>query len=127
MNDRSEESQNVMVTLIGLLTIDVVLLIALFAQVDPHPPGYLGPFVGAMIALGIISLVLAFWERRICVIAAFVFGCLNILAVGPQKVIVDPNGEAVVPVIVLGTILIVGLFYSLLLVERKGLSLPSHQ
>ena len=127
MNDRSEESQNVMVTLIGLLTIDVVLLIALFAQVDPHPPGYLGPFVGAMIALGIISLVLAFWERRIGLIAAFVFGCLNILAVGPQKVIVDPNGEAVVPVIVLGTILIVGLFYSLLLVERKGLSLPSHQ
>ncbi len=125
MNTPSEERQNVMVSVLGLLTIDIVLLLALFAQVDPHPPGNLGPFIGAMITLGIISLVLALWERTIGLIAAFIFGCLNIMAVGPQKLIFDPNGEAVFPVIVLGTILIGALFYSILLVRKMDVP-PAH-
>ena len=48
MTQRSEENQNLIVSLIGILTIDIVLLLALFAEVDPHPPGFLGPFIGAM-------------------------------------------------------------------------------
>jgi hypothetical protein len=64
MNQQSKENQNLIVSLIGLLTIDIVLLLALFAEVDPHPPGFLGPFIGAMISLGVISVVLIsyhFW------------------------------------------------------------------
>lgn len=116
-----KENQNVVVSLIGLLTIDIVLLLALFAEVKPHPPGYLGPFIGALISLGVISVVLALWERKIGLISAFIFGCLNILAVGPQKYFFDPNGEAVLPIIILGTILIGILFYSSLLAWKKGL------
>jgi len=122
MTQQSEENQYLIVSLIGILTIDIVLLLALFAQVDPHPPGFLGPFIGAMISLGVISLVLAFWERKIGLITAIVFGCVNILAVGPQKYFFDPNGKAVVPVIILGTILIMALFYSILLVRKKDVS-----
>ena len=121
-----EENQNLIVSIIGILTIDIVLLIALFAQVEPHPPGFLGPFIGAMITLGIISVFLALWERKIGLISAGTFGCLNILAVGPQKYFLDPNGEAVVPIIIIGTILIGALFYSILLVVKKGVS-PSFQ
>lgn len=120
MDDQREENQNLMVSLIGLLIIDIVLLLALFAQVDPHPPGNLGPFIGAMITLGVISLVLARWERPIGLLSAIIFGTCNILALGPQKFFVDPNGVAVAPVIVLGTILIGGLFYSTLLIWKKG-------
>ena len=101
MNPHSKENQNLIVSLIGLFTIDIVLLAALFAQVDPHPPGFLGPFIGAMISLGVISVVLALWERKIGLITAIVFGCLNILAVGPQKFFYDPNAMSVVPVIIL--------------------------
>jgi hypothetical protein len=119
---KSKENQNLIVSIIGILTIDIVLLIALFAKVDPHPPGSLGPLIGAMISLGIISLVLAFWERKIGLISAMIFGCLNILAVGPQKLFFDPNGQAVVPIIILGTILIGTLFYSILLVRKEGIS-----
>jgi hypothetical protein len=115
-----EDKQNLLVTLIGLLTIDIVLLLALFAQVDPHPPGFLGPFIGAMITLGIISVMLTFWERRIGLVAALIYGCANVLAVGPQKFFFDPNGQEVVPVVVLGTILIGALFYSVLQVWREG-------
>jgi hypothetical protein len=122
MNQQSKENQNLIVSLIGLLTIDIVLLIALFAEVDPHPPGFLGPFIGAMITMGVISLVLAIWERKIGLISAIIFGCLNILAVGPQKFFFDPNGTAVVPIIILGTILIGTMFYSILLIEKKGVS-----
>ena len=122
MNQQSKENQNLIVSLIGLFTIDIVLLVALFAQVDPHPPGFLGPFIGAMVSLGVISVVLALWERKIGLITAIVFGCLNILAVGPQKYFFDPNGEAVAPVIILGTILIGTLFYSILLVGKKDVS-----
>ncbi len=122
MRPQSEDDQNLMVALIGLLTIDIVLLLALFGQVDPHPPGSLGPFIGAMIALGVISIVLTSWQRKIGLVAASIYGCVNILAVGPQKLIVDPNGEAVIPVIVLGTILIGALFYSVLLVRKNGVT-----
>ncbi|UCG70329.1 MAG: hypothetical protein JSV09_04740 [Thermoplasmata archaeon] len=125
MTQKSKENQNLMVSIIGILSIDIVLLIALFAEVDPHPPGFLGPFIGAMISLGIISLVLAFWERKIGLITAIIFGCINILAVGPQKYFFDPNGQAVVPIIILGTILIGALFYSILSVRKKGVSTSS--
>jgi hypothetical protein len=120
MTQLSNENQNIIVALIGILTIDIVLLIALFAQVDPHPPGALGPFIGAMISIGFVSLVLAFWERKLGLISAIVFGCLNILAMGPQKFFFDPNGTAVTPIIIIGTILIGGLFYSILLVWKDN-------
>ena len=122
MTQQNKENQDLIVSLIGILTIDIVLLLALFAQVDPHPPGYLGPFIGTLISLGIISVVLTLWERKLGLISAIIFGCLNLLAVGPQKYFFDPNGTAVVPVIILGTILIVALFYSVLLVGRKDVS-----
>ena len=111
---QSKEIQNLLVSLIGILTIDIVLLLALFAQVDPHPPGFLGPFIGAMVSLGVISVLLVFWERKIGLISAIIFGCLNILAVGPQKYFFEPNGTAVVPIIIQGTILIGILFYSII-------------
>jgi hypothetical protein len=120
--NQSKEKQNLIVSLIGLLTIDIVLLLALFAEVDPHPPGFLGPFIGAMVSLGVISVVLALWERKIGLISAIIFGCMNILAVGPQKYFFDPNAELVVPVIILGTILIGALFYSILLVGKKEIN-----
>jgi hypothetical protein len=119
---QNRENQNLLVSIIGILTIDIVLLVALFAQVDPHPPGSLGPFIGAMVSLGVISLVLIIWERKIGLVCAFIFGCLNILAVGPQKYLFDPNGEAVVPIVILGTILIGTLFISILLVRKRGVS-----
>ena len=118
----SKENQNLIVSLIGLLTIDIVLLLALFAEVDPHPPGSLGPFIGVLISLGIISIVLALWERKIGLILAVIFGCMNILAVGPQKYFYDPNAVAVTPIIILGTILVGNLFYSILLVGKKVFS-----
>ena len=69
MTPISEEDQNLTVSLMGLLTIDIVLLCALFSQVDPHPPGYLGPFIGTMISLGTISLALVLWQGGRLVIA----------------------------------------------------------
>ena len=91
MNQQNKENQNLIASLIGLLTIDIILLLALFAEVDPHPPGFLGPFIGAMVSLGIISVVLTLWKRKIGLISAIIFGCMNILAVGPQKYFYDPN------------------------------------
>jgi hypothetical protein len=122
---RSKENQNLLVSLIGLLTIDIILLFALFAQIEPHPPGYLGPFIGAMVSLGIVSVVLVYWDRKIGLVSAIIFGCVNILAVGPQKYLLDPNGVAIVPIIIFGTVLIVTLFYSILLVSKKDVSSAS--
>jgi hypothetical protein len=119
MKKLSEVNENLIVSIIGLLTIDIVLLLALFAQVDPHPPGFLGPFIGAMVTLGVISVVLTSWERKIGLVLAVIFGGMNCLAVGPQKFFFDPNGEAVVPVIIIGTILIGTMFYSVLLIKNK--------
>jgi hypothetical protein len=75
-----------------------------------------------MIALGVISLVLVLWERKAGYVSAAIFGCLNILAVGPQKYFFDSNGTDVVPIIILGSILVGTLFYSTMLVMKNGLS-----
>ena len=108
-----------MVSLAGLLTIDIVLLTALFAQVDPHPPGSLGPFIGTMISLGVVSALLVSWGRRVGLAASAIFGGVNILAVGPQKLVFDVNGEEVAPIVIFGTVLIGILFYSVALVQKK--------
>jgi DNA-binding PadR family transcriptional regulator len=122
MEKISYENQNLIVSSIGLLTIDIVLLGALFAQVDPHPPGYLGPFIGAMVTMGVITVILVLWDREAGQITAVVYGCLNLLAVGPQKLVLDPNGMAVVPIIILGTTLIGVLFYSILSIRKEGVA-----
>ncbi len=119
MKQQNRDTQYLLASLVGLLTIDIVLLLALFAEVDPHPPGYLGPFIGAMISLGIVTIVLVSWELKIGLISAFIFGCMNILAVGPQKLLFDPNGIAVLPIIILGTILVGTMFYSILVVRKR--------
>jgi hypothetical protein len=119
MKPQNKGNQYLLSSLIGLLTIDIVLMLALFAEVDPHPPGYLGPFIGAMISLGVITVVLISWELKIGLISAIIFGCMNILAVGPQKLLFDPNGMAVLPIIILGTILVGTLFYSILSVKKR--------
>jgi hypothetical protein len=121
MNQLNKGIQGLLISLIGLLVIDVVLLQALFAQVPPHPPGNLGPFIAAMITLGVISPILIHWKNEMGLISSFIFGCMNILAVGPQKYLVDPNAELVVPIIILGTILTVSLFFSIYLVWKNKL------
>ncbi len=125
MDQIRNENQNLIVSLMGLLTIDIVLLCALFAQVEPHPPGYLGPFIGAMVTMGVITVVLVSWDREVGQLSAVIFGCMNILAVGPQKLVFDPNGMEVVPIIILGTMLIGALFYSILLIRREGVTSSS--
>ena len=125
MENISNENQNLLVSLVGLLTIDIVLLAALFAQVDPHPPGYLGPFIGAMVTLGVITIILVWWGREAGQLSAVVYGCMNFLAVGPQKLVFDPNGSDVLPIIILGTMLIGVLFYSILAIRREGVTSTS--
>ena len=119
MNQLNGKIQGLLISLIGLLVIDIVILQALFAQVPPHPPGNLGPFIAAMVTLGVISPILIHWKNKMGLISSFIFGCMNILAVGPHKYWLDPNGTIVLPVIILGTILVITLFYSILLVWKK--------
>jgi len=119
MNQLNGKIQGLLISLIGLLVIDIVLLQALFAQVPPHPPGNLGPFIAAMVTLGVISPILIHWKNKMGLISSFIFGCMNILAVGPHKYWVDPNAKLVLPVIILGTILVITLFYSIFLVWKK--------
>lgn len=119
MNQLNGKIQGLLISLIGLLVIDIVILQALFAQVPPHPPGNLGPFIAAMVTLGVISPILIHWKNKMGLISSFIFGCMNILAVGPHKYWLDPNGKLVLPVIILGTILVITLFYSIFLVWKK--------
>jgi hypothetical protein len=37
--------------LLTLAVQDMLLLLALFAQIEPHPPAAVGPFIGALLAL----------------------------------------------------------------------------
>lgn len=95
--------QAVISSLIGLAVLNCVMIGALFAQVPPNPPGRFGPYIGATMALAIVSMVLVHWRNKIGYIGSIIVGLMCLLSTGPQKFFIEPNATLLIPVIILGT------------------------
>jgi hypothetical protein len=65
MNKIDQNFQIVLASLVGLITLTIIQLMALFAKVEPHPPDFVGPFLGAVTALGLVCLVLVYGRNRL--------------------------------------------------------------
>ncbi|MGI9338470.1 MAG: hypothetical protein ACR2P4_08180 [Gammaproteobacteria bacterium] len=93
--------------LLGLAVLQAVILGALWAQVSPHPPNWVGPYLGAMIALAAASIPLVHHGIKAGLVGAMIVAVMAILSVGPQKFVLEANAAVLSPVLIVGTMLLV--------------------
>lgn len=106
VNRQLNQSQALFSSLIGLLVLNAVMLLALFAQVAPNPPGKFGPFIGATISLAAMALPLISWQNRWGLLPALLAALMSLLSLGPHKLFLEPTAALLWPVILLGSVLI---------------------
>ncbi len=119
MNKINQKFQIALASLVGLIALTIVQLMALFAKVEPHPPEFVGPFLGAVLALGLVCLVLVYGRSRVSIATLILFSVLNIPSVGLQKLWTHPAANVLWPVIILGSVLIVALVVSSIILWKK--------
>ena len=89
--------------LIGIIALHIMMILALFAQIEPHPPAIVGPLIGATIACAAFTLILIRAQHRSRHIALIVSILLALPSVGPHKFLTEQNALTLSPVILSGT------------------------
>ena len=97
--------------LAGLILLKAVLLGSLWAQVQPHPPARVGPFIAASLSLAIASIPLVWWRNKIGYTSSILVGLLGLISFGPHKFFSE-SADQIFPAIIVGTVLSVVLIIS---------------
>jgi hypothetical protein len=105
-------------SLAGLILLKCVLLGSLWAQVQPHPPARVGPFIASSLSLAVLSIPLVWWRNKIGYIISIIVGLLGLVSFGPHKFFSESAGQ-IFPAIVVGTVLSVALIISSVASWRK--------
>ena len=106
--------------LAGLILLEGVLLGSLWAQVQPHPPARVGPFIAASLSLAIVSIPLVWWRSKIGYTTSIIVGLIGLVSFGPQKFFTEAeSANQVFPAIIVGTVLSVVLIISAIASWRK--------
>ncbi len=106
-------------SLVGLILLKGVMLGSLWAQVQPHPPAEVGPFIAASLSLAIVSLPLVWWRNKTGYIISIIVGVLGLVSFSPLKFFYDESAGQVLPVIIVGTVLVAALIISSVASWRK--------
>ena len=119
MEKPSSDIQIAVSSLAGLIILKSVLLGSLWAQVQPHPPARVGPFIAASLSLAIVSIPLVWWRSKIGYTTAIIVGLLGLVSFGPHKFFAE-SANQLFPAIVVGTVLSVALIISAIASWRKA-------
>jgi hypothetical protein len=109
-----------------LLTLTGVMLLALFARAEPHPPlevppFALGPFFGASLAIGVAALHLLRLGASYGATLASLFALTALVSFGPQKYF-DPAFSRIWPAVVTAQIAVVVIIGWSVAAFRRGRS-----
>ena len=105
-------------SLAGQVLLYAVLMGSLWAQVEPHPPARVGPFVAASLSLAVVSIPLVWWRNKIGYAISIIVGLLGLVSFGPHKFFTGSAGQ-IFPAIMVGTVLSVALIISSVASWRK--------
>lgn len=92
----------------GLLTLaaqDMLLLLAGWARVQPHPPEAVMPFIGAAAALALRVALDAGPRGRFMLAVALAVALLHLLNFGPHKLFA-PHPLSIAPMVLVGLLMI---------------------
>ena len=118
MEKPSTEIQLALSSLGGLIILESVLLGSLWAQIQPHPPARVGPFIAASLCLAVVSLPLFWWRNKTGYITAMLVGLLGLVSFGPHKFFTESAAQ-IFPAIIIGTVLSVVLIITSSISLRK--------
>ena len=118
MEKPSWNIQAAVTSLAGLIVLKCVLLGSLWAQVQPHPPARVGPFIAASLSLAVVSIPLVWWRNKIGYITSVIVGILGLVSFGPHKFFAESAGQ-IFPAIVIGTVFSVVLIITTISIWRK--------
>lgn len=118
MEKPSSDIQIAVSSLAGLIILKSVLLGSLWAQVQPHPPARVGPFIATSLSLAVVSIPLFWWRNKIGYITSIIVGLLGLLSFGPHKFFTESAGQ-IFPAIIIGTVLSVVLIITSITSWRK--------
>ena len=105
-------------SLAGLILLKGVLLGSLWAQVQPHPPARVGPFIAASLSLAVLSIPLVWWRNKVGYTISVIVGLLGLVSFGPHKFFAG-SASQIFPAIILGTVISVSLIISSIASWRK--------
>jgi hypothetical protein len=91
--------------LLTLAVQDALLLLALYAQLEPHPPASVGPFIGALLALSLRSAWGLRCPSRWTHALALVVALAHLPNFGPHKFFL-PQAPLIAPMVALGLALL---------------------
>ena len=106
-------------SLAGLILLKAVLLGSLWAQVQPHPPARVGPFIAASLSLAVASIPLVWWRSKLGYCISIIVGLLGLVSFGPHKFFTETANQ-IFPAIIVGTVLSVALIISSVASWRIG-------
>ncbi len=99
-------------SLAGQVLLYAVLMGSLWAQVEPHPPARVGPFIAASLCLAVVSIPLVWWRNKIGYIISIIVGVLGLVSFSPLNFFYDESADQIFPAIIVGTVLSVVLIIS---------------
>lgn len=111
MEKPSWNIQTAISSLAGLILLQSVLLGSLWAQVQPHPPARVGPFIAASLSLTVVSVPLVWWRNKIGHTTSIIVGLLGLISFGPHKFFSE-SANQIFPAIIVGTVFSVVLIIS---------------
>ena len=104
-------------SLAGLILLKAVLLGSLWAQVQPHPPARVGPFIAASLSLAVVSIPLVWWRSKVGYTTSIIVGLLGLVSFGPHKFISE-SANQIFPAIIVGTVFSVVLIIASIAIWR---------
>jgi hypothetical protein len=118
MEERSWSIQIAVSSLAGLIVLKGLLLGSLWAQVQPHPPARVGPFIAASLSLAVVSIPLVWWRNKVGYITSVIVGIFGLVSFGPHKFFAESAGQ-IFPAIIIGTVFSVVLIITTISSWRK--------
>ena len=97
-------SKLALVSLATIIILQVVMLLSLYAQVQPHPPATIpisgiAPFLGFALSMAVSSIILGPTENRAGMTTAILAALASLVSFGPQKYF-DPQFPLVWPAVI---------------------------
>lgn len=123
MKKLNSTAQLAVAALSGIIVLHIVMLLALFSQIEPRPPNFVGPLIGATIALSVFTVLLILLQHNGRLIAVAISMLMALPAVGPHKFLTESDPLVLAPMILTGTsFLIILIFYLVKNVRQRGIS-----
>jgi hypothetical protein len=91
--------------MLGLAMLKLVMLAALYARVEPHPPAEFAPLFGASLALSVLALALLAGGSRWFVAPTALVLLESLVSFGPHKFIIGQS-VAIYPAVAVGSALV---------------------